>query len=285
MIRKLLATTAIVTVAAGSAYGAADRFLGEIGDAALASQLIGETVYASEAEDAETIGEVNDLIVANDGDIDAAVIGVGGFLGVGEKNVAVSFDSLTLVTDKDGDRFVVLETSKEELQNAPEFDVQAAAAPAEPAADSTAAAPAPRGNDMTAEAPQTINPTAPTEPPAASVPSRDTLKSMDVATISSDNVIGATIYSSNDESVGEISEVVLTQDGKIDAVVVDVGGFLGIGAKSVAIAFDALDFRTDENGNIYVYSAFTEDQLQAAAEYVKDDYEKNRDVMLLRSEG
>jgi sporulation protein YlmC with PRC-barrel domain len=284
MIRKLLATTAIVTVAAGSAYGATDRFLADAGEAALASQLIGETVYASEAEDAETIGEVNDLIVADDGDIDAAVIGVGGFLGVGEKNVAVSFDSLKLVTDKDGDRYVVLETTKEELQGAPEFDVQAAVRPAEPAADTTAATPAPRG-DMTAEAPQAINPTAPIAPPAASVPGRDTLKSMDVGTISSDNVIGATIYSSNDESVGEISEVVLTQDGKIDAVVVDVGGFLGIGAKSVAIAFDALDFRADENGDIYVYSTFTEDQLQAAAEYVKDDYEKNRDVMLLRSEG
>lgn len=285
MIRKLLATTAIVTVAAGSAYGAGDRFLADIGEAALASQLIGETVYASEAEGAETIGEVNDLIVANDGDVDAAVIGVGGFLGVGEKNVAVSFDSLKLVTDKDGDRYVVLETTKKELESAPEFDVQAAVTPAEPVVDNTAAAPAPRTNDMTAEAPKTINPAAPTEPPAASVPTRDTLKSMDVGTISSDTVIGATIYSLDDETVGEISEVVLTQDGKIDAVVVDVGGFLGIGAKSVAIAFDALDFRADENGNIYVYSAFTEDQLQAAAEYVKDDYEKNREVMLLKSKG
>ena len=270
MIRKLLATTAIVTVAAGSAYGAGDRFLADMGEAALASQLIGETVYASEAEDAETIGEVNDLIVANDGDIDAAVIGVGGFLGVGEKNVAVSFDSLKLVTDKDGDRYVVLEATKEELEAAPEFEVQAAATPAEPAVDKTVAAP------------QTINPTAPTEPPAASVPSRDSLKSVDLGTISSDNVIGATIYAPNDETVGEISEVVLTQDGKIDAVIVDVGGFLGIGAKSVAIAFDALDFKADENGNVYVYSAFTEDQLQAAAEYVKDDYSKNRDVMLLK---
>jgi PRC-barrel domain protein len=284
MIRKLLATTAIVTIAAGTAYGASDRFLAEIGDAALASQLIGETVYASEAENAETIGEVNDLIVANDGDVDAAVIGVGGFLGVGEKNVAVSFDSLKLVTDKDGDRFVVLEATKEELQKAPDFDVQAAVTPAEPA-DKTAEAPAPRTNDMASETPQTVSPTAPTEAPVASVPGRDKLKSVDVGTISSDDVIGATIYSADDENVGEIGEVIMTDDGKIEAAVVDVGGFLGIGAKSVAIAFESLDFRADENGNIYVYTTFTEDQLQAAAEYVKDDYAKNRDVMLLRSKG
>jgi sporulation protein YlmC with PRC-barrel domain len=285
MIRKLLATTAIVTVAASTAYGAEGRFLAEMGEAALASQLIGETVYASEADDAETIGEVNDLIVANDGDIDAAIIGVGGFLGVGEKNVAVSFDSLKLV-DRDGDRYVVLETTKEELEGAPDFKVQAAA-PAEPATNDTAAAPAPEAPpaDMTAEAPQTVNPTAPTEPPAASMPDRTTLKAMDVGTISSDNVIGATIYSNDDETVGEISEVIMTDDGKIDAVIVDVGGFLGIGAKSVAISFDALEFKADENNNVYVYSSFTEDELQAAAEYVKDDYNKNRDIMLLKSKG
>jgi len=199
--------------------------------------------------------------------------------------VAVSFDSLKLVTDNDGDRYVVLETTKEELEGAPAFEVQAATTPTEPAPDSTATGPAtpPRG-DVTAEAPQTLNPTAPTEPPAA-VPSRDTLKSVDVGTISSDNVIGANIYSTDDENVGEIGEVIMTDDGKIEAVVVDVGGFLGIGAKSVAIAFADLDFKADESGSIYVYTNFTEDQLQAAAEYVKDDYEKNRDVMLLRSEG
>ena len=41
-----------------------------------------------------SIGEINDVIVASDGQVKAAVIGVGGFLGVGEKNVAVPFNSL-----------------------------------------------------------------------------------------------------------------------------------------------------------------------------------------------
>ena len=48
-------------------------------------------------------------------------------------------------------------------------------------------------------------------------------------------------------------------------------------------SFSAIAFH--ESGNIYVYSSFTEDQLQAAAEYVKEDYERNRDVMLLRPRG
>ncbi|MDO9439314.1 MAG: PRC-barrel domain-containing protein, partial [Beijerinckiaceae bacterium] len=56
-----------------------------------ASKLIGSTVYGS---DNASIGEVNDVILASDGKVNGVVIGVGGFLGVGEKNVAVSFDKL-----------------------------------------------------------------------------------------------------------------------------------------------------------------------------------------------
>ena len=41
---------------------------------------------------AQSIGDINDLVVAEDGSIEAVVIGVGGFLGMGEKSVAVPFD-------------------------------------------------------------------------------------------------------------------------------------------------------------------------------------------------
>jgi putative membrane protein len=51
---------------------------------------------------------------------------------------------------------------------------------------------------------------------------------------------GATVYGSNNENVGEIDDVVLDRNGNVVAVVVGVGGFLGIGEKSVAIPFEAL---------------------------------------------
>ena len=176
MIRSLLASTALVAFAVSGSYAAeapatkgdqtADRFLTELGEAALASQWIGETVYASEAENAETIGEIEDLIVGNDGNIDAAIVGVGGFLGVGEKDVAVSFESLKFVSKDGGDSYVVLETTKEELDSAPEFDVQAQVTPDTPAADTTAPVPPTPPADTTAATPETAAPMTPTAAPA-----------------------------------------------------------------------------------------------------------------------
>jgi sporulation protein YlmC with PRC-barrel domain len=293
MIRKLLATTAITTIALTSAYAASDkpaagastsdRFIPSIGEASLASELIGETVYTSNAENAETIGEVNDLIVGNDGNIDAALIGVGGFLGVGEKNVAVNFEDLNMSLDKDGDRVVVLETTKEELEAAPAFENEradtTAAAPAAPADNRMAAAPEAPAD--TATAPD--NTTAPVASDQVNVPARDTLTSVDVGTISSDNVIGKTLYSADNQDVGDVAEVIMTDDGKIDAVIADVGGFLGIGAKSVALNFSDLDFRADDSGNVYIYTPFTEEQLQQAPEYVAKDFPNARDRMLVKS--
>jgi sporulation protein YlmC with PRC-barrel domain len=56
-----------------------------------ASKLVGVNIYNSASEN---IGEVNEIIVDGTGKIDAVVIGVGGFLGIGEKNVALPFGSV-----------------------------------------------------------------------------------------------------------------------------------------------------------------------------------------------
>jgi sporulation protein YlmC with PRC-barrel domain len=66
------------------------------------------------------VGDVNDLLVDKNGKIDTVIIGVGGFIGIGEKNVAVPFSSVK-VADKDGSRYLVLETTKEALQSAPGY--------------------------------------------------------------------------------------------------------------------------------------------------------------------
>jgi sporulation protein YlmC with PRC-barrel domain len=56
-----------------------------------ASKLIGVNVYN---DNNESLGSINDLIVDNSGSIKTAIIGVGGFLGVGERYIAVNFDKL-----------------------------------------------------------------------------------------------------------------------------------------------------------------------------------------------
>jgi len=66
------------------------------------------------------IGDVKDLLVNKHGNIGVAIIGVGGFLGAGEKNVAVPFNALRL-TDKNGKRYLVMDTTKEALEKAPGY--------------------------------------------------------------------------------------------------------------------------------------------------------------------
>jgi sporulation protein YlmC with PRC-barrel domain len=107
----------------------------------IVNDLLGAPVYSTAADDAEEIGKVNDLVITADGDINAVIIGVGGFLGIGEKNVAVDYASLDYVVAADNTWRWVLGTTREALESAPEFiwqnprdpAVDPAMAPADPA--------------------------------------------------------------------------------------------------------------------------------------------------------
>ncbi|GGA90095.1 hypothetical protein GCM10011491_17500 [Brucella endophytica] len=88
----------------------------------LASGVIGQAVYDGAGSDANRIGDINDIVIGENGVAQAAVIGVGGFLGVGQKDVAVSFDRLDLATKPDGDRWFVTDLSKDDLNKAPAFE-------------------------------------------------------------------------------------------------------------------------------------------------------------------
>lgn len=85
-----------------------------------ANDYIGKSVYNAENK---SIGDVNDIILEENGGIVAAVIGVGGFLGIGEKEVALPMDKITMTRDAQNNNEVRLTTTEtaEALQAAPEF--------------------------------------------------------------------------------------------------------------------------------------------------------------------
>jgi hypothetical protein len=87
----------------------------------LGAHLIGAPVYSSTADDAEEIGKVTDIVFTHDGAISAAIIGVGGFLGIGEKSVAVDFLSLQWTVAADNTERWVLPTTADALTSAPDF--------------------------------------------------------------------------------------------------------------------------------------------------------------------
>ena len=87
----------------------------------LASKLLNESVLN---KGNETIGDINDVVIDKSGKVASVIVGVGGFLGLGEKDVALSFDQLSFATDNDGDLTVTTDATKESLQSAPAYDKQ-----------------------------------------------------------------------------------------------------------------------------------------------------------------
>ena len=236
----------------------------------------------------------NDIVLTRDGKAQSLVIGVGGFLGLGAKNVAYDFGKAQWA-EKNGDRWLVAQTTKEELQAQPDFNrkaydpVPATTASNEPAATaptaaapSDATAPAVAPADKTAEAPAASTPdaSAPDQTQTAAI-DKSTLTEMPVGDIRGDDLKGTTVYGANDAKVGEIGDVVLAPDSKTDAVIVDVGGFLGIGEKEVAVGIDNLKFMTDKDGKKYLYTTFTKEQLEAQTAYDKGSYAEKRDQQRL----
>jgi sporulation protein YlmC with PRC-barrel domain len=85
-----------------------------------ASKLIGTDVYGP---DGKSIGSVNDVVIADNGQIKGVVVGVGGFLGVGEKNVALPFAALNIARKASSGAIAKITVSytKDELMRAPKF--------------------------------------------------------------------------------------------------------------------------------------------------------------------
>ncbi len=355
---------------AASASGTGGEFPTTVGpDQYLSENIIGAGVYSGPGEDAEEIGEINDLVLASSGKIEAGVIGVGGFLGIGEKDVAVPFDQFQMAREADDkdDIRVTLAASKEQLEKAPSFEDER---PEQMAATETGAV------DATAESEQAAKVEASTEKSAeyteklaadakaksteaadkAALETKQAAANVQTATenaaeetqqaaakvetttenvavetkqaadatagaaagavagvaagtadatttastggesqqqqmtpvtdqslLTADNLMGTTVYGPNEDKVGEIGDIALSEEGKVDAIIIDVGGFLGIGEKEVAVAMDNLQFMQDANGSLYLYTQFSEDQLKSQPEYNADTYAESRDTMRLQS--
>jgi len=79
---------------------------------------------------------------------------------------------------------------------------------------------------------------------------------------------GATVYDAQNQKVGDIKDIILDRDGKVGAVVLDVGAFLGMGGKYVAVSMNDLKITNDANGNRPRFTVdMTKDQLKAAQAY------------------
>jgi sporulation protein YlmC with PRC-barrel domain len=120
-------------------------------------------------------------------------------------------------------------------------------------------------------------PPAPTAPvPNAPVPNAPAMSNAQVqATIPANSVTVTnwykqSVYDPSDSKIGEIMDVLLDKAGKVTALIVGVGGFLGAGEKDVAVPFEAVQITNKNNNKWYLVMNSTKDSLKAAPGFKYD---------------
>jgi hypothetical protein len=83
-------------------------------------------------------------------------------------------------------------------------------------------------------------------------------------------ILGREVRSATDENMGRIVDIIVDRTGHVRAAVVDFGGFLGVGSRKIAIAWNTLRFPANGNKLERVTLEWTRDQVREAPEY-KDD--------------
>ena len=223
-------------------------------------------INRSDIENMEQIGQINEIILSNDGEVRALVIGVGGFLGMGEQDIAVSMDQVTFGSDaEDGSQmYVVLNTSVDTLADAPAYDRTASATDdmqgeGDRSADNMANADGTQGMAQDEDIRTGF---------AAPQMERDGYSQIEARDVSTEMLIGKSVYDTQENDVGSIDDMLLDEDGAVSHIIIDFGGFLGIGSSQASIGFDELTILTTEGySDVRVYVDATKAQIQDLPRY------------------
>ena len=338
-MKRILGTTAIILSLTGPAF--ADAHAAGFGTVTaqetdfFASDLIGMRIYNSETEveanstiaadgekEWDDIGEINDVLLDSEGNVKAVILGIGGFLGMGERDVSVNMDEIRIVTEEgdSDDRFLVVNTSKEMLEKAPAFERMDDEADMETEANMDANADMNAETDMAAtdmnaeaevdtetemeadaealaneaemeaeeaaaETEQAVDEATTKMAEGANELEQDMERPMltapaveregyanatadEVAALTAEDLEGSYVYGANDETVGEIGALVMGDNGEVGQVVINVGGFLGIGEKPVAVTWDELQIMKNAEGDDFrIYIDSSKEALKAQPEY------------------
>ncbi|MCA1778321.1 MAG: PRC-barrel domain-containing protein [Xanthomonadaceae bacterium] len=253
----------------------------------------------------ETVGEVSNLVLDEDGQVVAVILSIGGLLGMGERDVAIEWDQINRRIEGDEVKLSV-DLTEESLDDAPkykserstrstamigserddtrsdksadqrtnkpdtQFATQTATQTPTKATNQTATHAAAKPSNRTAAQPaaKSSNQTANTGEAAGG--KSEYVKTLPTQGFHSDSMVGKEVKSrQSDESIGEISNLVLDNNGQVVAAIISVGGRMGIGEHDVAIAFDQIERRV-EGEETTLWVNLTEQSLQDAPQYSSD---------------
>jgi len=258
-------------------------------------KLVGKAVRNTNGE---KIGDIEAVYVTPSGQIDSVIIGVGGFLGMGEREVAVKWTDLKVSADGD---VITSAMTKDSLKALPEYTYKdktyrgrvfsdTGVYNADRRADTT---PATRTGDTTrTPGSSSVRDTTPATPPSATAPTRTdrpvvgsapadrtapadrparttaTVKGFTkTGEMSAEALIGANVKNKAGETIGEIKDLHLNKDGSIKAAVVGVGGFLGMGERNVLIPWSQIETARENDADLIVRTEASKDSLKAMPEY------------------
>ena len=214
----------------------------------------------------EAIGNVESVILDPDGKVAAVIVGVGGFLGLGEHRVALDWNDIRI--DGKGD-VMASGMTKAQLKAMPEYKYEAANQRNTAFVDRSYF-------DRRKDDVERLAGKASDGIEKAAKDVRDTVReaTSDGKWIAATNarpdaLIGADVVNFEGDTIGEVDEVV-TADGRT-TLVVSVGEFLGIGGRTVALATDTahVERKLDDADEFRVKVSLTKADLKALPEYEK----------------
>lgn len=96
---------------------------------------------------------------------------------------------------------------------------------------------------------------------------RDGYLAVDFAEIQPEALQGLSVYGANDENVSNVDQVIVTPEGALDGIVIEVGGFLGLGQTRVRVPANMTTILSDEAGDVRIYVDATEESLKNMEPY------------------
>jgi sporulation protein YlmC with PRC-barrel domain len=225
--------------------------------AADARKLIGRSVKNPSND---TIGKIESVYLDANGKVDSVIVGVGGFLGVGERYAALKWKDLQI---SDNGEKVVVDMTKDQLKAMAPYKYKDEAMRGQIFTD--------RGvwkDDRRAAADSRATPdtTVAKADNRAATTTESTGDFNAQGDVSANAMIGAKVKNDNKDTVGTIQDLYVDASGNIKTVVVSVGGFLGVGSKDVAVKWSDIK-RSRDGKSIVLSTALSKDELKSMPDY------------------
>lgn len=241
MLKRLIATTALsLALALPNVAGAANSTNID------SKKLLDANVRGVNGD---KVGEIEGVILDSAGKTQAVVVEVGGFLGMGERHVALNWSALTV--SESGDK-VTTQYTKDQLKGMPEYKIdQKRRETAYNDPDYRTVGAPNRVADGTNDRPKTT---------------MNSNWTKAAGNLKGSELIGADIVNAKNDEIGNVNDVLFDTTGKIKSLLVDPSGIMNGGTKTVAIDFSKLQI-LQSGEDLRLSTSMTEDQLKALPDY------------------